>query len=247
MAISKYNGKVISTFSKALDAPDKFENTHKHSLKVLINGEETFVNFGANKMDAFMVEDDDGKWQVLGKDSDVVFKYTDREYNGKTYYDAKKSDLVVMELVVGEKYKPKAPEAAPAAAQAATAGGKKPYVDNSVGMGIGLATNNSFNLFNEGKISETDIPVAIYNIYTLAEAAKALAAAGKLEELSAYSFSLLGAPVAAEKPVQAPAKAAPAAKKPAKAKEPVKAAPEPDNEDPGFAEDDDNLDQDVPF
>lgn len=99
----KYSGKVVKVFSKALDKPDNYENTHRHSLELEDLG---WVAFGSSKQDSFIVKDDNGKWKVLGAGSEVVFKYTE---NGQ-YKNAKKSDLVVMELVEGTKFEPQKPQ-----------------------------------------------------------------------------------------------------------------------------------------
>ena len=108
------------------------------------------------------------------------------------------------------------------------AGGKKPFVDNSVGMGIGAALNNATQLFIGGKIKESEIPVAMANLYELSEAMKKAATEDTLQATaSEYSFSLSGS----------------AEKKPAAKKAPAKAAakkapePEPEGDEEDFDDD----------
>lgn len=110
---------------------------------------------------------------------------------------------------------------------------KKPFVDNSVGMGIGAALNNAIQLFIGGKVGETEIPVVMANLYELSEAMKQAATADTLQAVaSEYSFSLTG--VTQDEPApKAPAKK-PAAKK----------AEQPEPEPPVDGED---FDDDIPF
>lgn len=99
-------------------------------------------------------------------------------------------------------------------------GGKKPFVDNSVGMGIGAALNNAIQLFIGGKVKEAEIPVVMANLYELSEAMKQAATADTLQAAaSEYSFSLTGS-VQNEPAPKAPAKK-PAAKKSTQPPEPV--------------------------
>lgn len=113
-------------------------------------------------------------------------------------------------------------------------GGKKPFVDNSVGMGIGAALNNAVQLLISGKIKETEVPSVLANLYTLSEAMKQAATAGTLEDsANEYQFSL-----STEK--KAPAKK-PAAKKAAKKE------PEPEPEEEGDDDGEQDFDDDIPF
>lgn len=108
-------------------------------------------------------------------------------------------------------------------------GGKKPFVDNSVGMGIGAALNNATQLFIGGKIKEADIPVAMANLYELSEAMKKAATEDTLQATaSEYSFSLSGATEKKPAAKKAPAKAA------------AKKAPEPEG-------DEEEFDDGIPF
>lgn len=114
-------------------------------------------------------------------------------------------------------------------------GSKKPFVDNSVGMGIGAALNNAIQLFIGGKVKEAEIPVVMANLYELSEAMKQAATADTLQAVaSEYSFSLTGA-VQDEPTPKAPAKK-PAAKK----------AEQPEPE-PTYDGGEDFDDSDIPF
>lgn len=107
---------------------------------------------------------------------------------------------------------------------------KKPFVDNSVGMGIGAALNNAIQLFIGGKVKEAEIPAVMANLYELSEAMKQAATADTLQAVaSEYSFSLTGAAQ------DEPAPKAPA-KKPA-TKKATQPPPEPTVNDDWFDDD----------
>lgn len=108
-------------------------------------------------------------------------------------------------------------------------GGKKPFVDNSVGMGIGAALNNAVQLLIGGKIKENEIPTVISNLYLMSEEAKKAATDGSLEDFVANTqFSLTGSN-------EAPAKAKQTAKKAPAKKAPKQAEPEEEEDnDPPF-------------
>lgn len=68
-------------------------------------------------------------------------------------------------------------------------GGK--FVDNSIGMGVGAALNNAVQLLIHGRITESQIPTVIANLYTLSESAKAAISANNIQQfVQATQFSL---------------------------------------------------------
>lgn len=76
-----------------LDTPDKFQNTHKASLKI---GDD-WVNVSAFKSnrDNLTYQEKDKTWIEVTKGCEVKFAVSAREWNGKTYYEVKKSGLKV--------------------------------------------------------------------------------------------------------------------------------------------------------
>ena len=76
-----------------LDTPDKFQNTHKASLKI---GDD-WVNVSAFKSnrDNLTYQEKDKTWVEVTKGCEVKFVVSAREWNGKTYYEVKKYGLKV--------------------------------------------------------------------------------------------------------------------------------------------------------
>ena len=76
-----------------LDTPDKFQNTHKASLKI---GDD-WVNVSAFKSnrDNLTYQEKDKTWIEVTKGCEVKFVVKATEYKGKTYYEVKKSGLKV--------------------------------------------------------------------------------------------------------------------------------------------------------
>ena len=76
-----------------LDTPDKFQNTHKASLKI----SDDWVNVSAFKSnrDNLTYQEKDKTWVEVTKGCEVKFVVSAREWNGKTYYEVKKSGLKV--------------------------------------------------------------------------------------------------------------------------------------------------------
>jgi len=72
-----------------LETPDKFQNTHKASLKI---GDD-WVNVSAFKSnrDNLTYQEKDKTWVEVTKGCEVKFVVSAREWNGKTYYEVKKS------------------------------------------------------------------------------------------------------------------------------------------------------------
>lgn len=182
-----------------------------------------------NKFGFYMIniKGDDNQWHNdigLGqKQPPQAFGKGDRisiQYDKDNYKNAVKGSLKVLPKESGGK-----PQGGSAGYQN-KAGGKKPFVDNTVGMGIGAALNNATQLFIGGKIKESEIPVAMANLYELSEAMKQAATADTLQATaSEYSFSLSGSSAKQSTAKKAPAKAA------------AKKAPEPEEEE----------DSDIPF
>ena len=108
MAKKVFTGKVAGVFTKKMDEPDQWDNTHKHAVIVRLNeddAKDTFIWFdNANKHDALLVQDEDENWAILGKGSEIILPY---ENPVGTMLTAKKSALVVVDLVLGEKWEPK--------------------------------------------------------------------------------------------------------------------------------------------
>lgn len=94
MALQKAQGKIEQIFIKALPTPDKYENTHRASIK-LDDGE--WYQMGSLKKPSFDVQDDDGKWKALGEGSEVLIKY---EQNGD-WRNSNRSKMTVLEFVEG--------------------------------------------------------------------------------------------------------------------------------------------------
>lgn len=104
MALKKIQGKIAKAGAYPLKAPKtvKFGNeektfTHRHTIQ-METGE--WIGFGESDLADFVVKDDNDKWAVLGTGSEVLIKY---EENGD-FKNAKKANLVVLDLVVGEKF-----------------------------------------------------------------------------------------------------------------------------------------------
>ena len=95
MALQKAQGKIEQIFIKALPTPDKYENTHRASIK-LDDGE--WYQMGSLKKPSFDVQDDDGKWKALGEGSEVLIKY---EQNGD-WRNSNRSKMTVLEFVEGD-------------------------------------------------------------------------------------------------------------------------------------------------
>lgn len=76
-----------------LETPDKFQNTNKASLKI---GDD-WVNVSAFKSnrDNLTYQEKDKTWVEVTKGCEVKFVVSAREWNGKTYYEVKKSGLKV--------------------------------------------------------------------------------------------------------------------------------------------------------
>lgn len=209
--MAKFIGKVVKVFSKPLSEKElaqpnniKYGSSHKHSLQVEINGELKWVGFGSNKMESFMVQDDSDQWVTLGIGSEVVFKYTE---NGD-FLNASKSDLVVMDLVVGEKYV--APSQA--APKPTTAGGPAQKVDwdaNQKRITFGMCFNNACNQLGSSYNPEV-LRERVVELYALAQEGSLLATK---DNLASWGSAKEETPVSTAKASAKP-KPSTAAKKP---------------------------------
>lgn len=130
--MEKYTGKVEAISVKKMDKPDKFENTHRASIKM---DDGNWYSLGSMKSDTLTVEDDDGKWRSLGTGSQILIKY---EMNGE-YRNSKRSQITVIDLVDGGG------SSRPAAKQEAQKpGGSAPTMtSNLAGIEAGHAINNA--------------------------------------------------------------------------------------------------------
>lgn len=104
MSLKKIQGTIAKAGAYPLKAPKTvtFNGkektlTHRHTIQ-MDTGE--WIGFGESHLDSFLVKDDDDNFQVLGKGSEVLIKYTE---NGD-FKNAKKGNLVVLDLVKGEKF-----------------------------------------------------------------------------------------------------------------------------------------------
>ena len=109
----------------------KITNTHRLSLK--LQDEDSWFSFGETESDGFFVKDDDGKYQVLGPGSEILIKY---QQNGE-FRNAKKSDITVLNFVVGEKYE-KGSQGSSSSAGSSRGNSK------SSGSGTGSTASSSF-------------------------------------------------------------------------------------------------------
>lgn len=153
-----FRGKILKAGAYRLNeeerANDKYDNTHRYSIQV---GENDYISMGKGKMDNFMVKDDDEKWQVLGKGSEVKVVYTEREgKNGKVFKNSGKSKLTVIDLVPGERFERKEGN------KGKTGGGS--YSKDNVGMQTGHAVNGACALDGYKKVPSVETAVAIHEV-----------------------------------------------------------------------------------
>ena len=104
MALKKIQGKIAKAGAYPLkEEKTKVFNgktktfTHRHTIQ-MESGE--WIGFGESHLEDFMVEDDDGKWKILGAGSEVLIKYEEKG----DFKNAKKGGLTILDLVVGEKF-----------------------------------------------------------------------------------------------------------------------------------------------
>jgi hypothetical protein len=162
MAMMKIQGKIAKAGAYPLKV-NKTVNfkgvdkifTHRHTIQ-MESGE--WIGFGESHLDNFLVKDDDDKFQVLGEGSEVLIKY---ELNGE-FRNAKKTNLVVLELVVGTKFQaPQSQQASQGQAQQpqSAPASKVAFVNPAeVGQCLNLAVEvmklNAEDLLNDAKVTE---------------------------------------------------------------------------------------------
>lgn len=125
-----------------------------------------------------------GKATICAKGDDVEVTVEETDYGLKMVRNGLKK--------VGRVSNDRPKARALSAGGGEASGGKRPYVDNTIGMGVGAAVNNAVALYNNGKITEAQLPSAVANLYKLSEYAKKLATDGeldKLHEISTFTFT----------------------------------------------------------
>lgn len=139
-----------------LDTPDKFQNTHKASLKI----GDAWVNVSAFKSnrDNLTYQEKDKTWVEVTKGCEVKFVVKATEYKGKTYYEVKKSGLKVTkkatENASGEATSNSKPQS-----NATTQGNAK---EAQTGSNSAKTTNGSTKTFKVyGTIKSIDEGVAV--------------------------------------------------------------------------------------
>lgn len=108
------SGSIQQIQARALDAPDQYDNTHKLALKI----NDTYYDFGGAKGERFSVKKGQN-WVDLDVGDEVEFQYTTRDYNGKTYFNAKRSQVTL--VAKGSGKAPEAPTPKPATGAASHA------------------------------------------------------------------------------------------------------------------------------
>ena len=151
MALQKAQGKIEQIFIKALPTPDKYENTHRASIK-LDDGE--WYQMGSLKKPSFDVQDDDGKWKALGEGSEVLIKY---EQNGD-WKNSNRSKMTVLEFVEGDST-PKTSSASTGFSGSSSGGGVDwarkdagAAASASIDKAIALLSTGNFGDWAEGDI-----------------------------------------------------------------------------------------------
>lgn len=229
-----FKGEIIRLHHKETP-PDRFDNTFKNSMQVrLESGEEVWVDLGAKKKPG-LTQKRGEKWVEVGAGSKIAVVVESREYNGKTYYNAKSGDVKVMELVSPEA-SPSGPtrnsssgspgsQTATASSSPARSGGTGPdWAAKDAGAAASASIDKALAYFAiDGTLPTNDILLD-----------KARAMQFLVKTLAAEIQG--GGAVKQEAPAKPAAKEAPAAtRKPA-----AKKAPEPEPEDSW-------VDDDIPF
>ena len=142
-----------------LETPDKFQNTHKASLKI---GDD-WVNVSAFKSnrDNLTYQEKDKTWVEVTKGCEVKFVVSAREWKGKTYYEVKKSGLKVTkkapENTSGEATSNSKPQG-----NATTQGSNKEAQTSSNSVKTASSTNGSAKTFKVyGTIKSIEEGVAV--------------------------------------------------------------------------------------
>lgn len=157
MANKKVMGVIEQLSFKPLAETDQYGNNFRRSMKV--NGE--WYSFGSCKQDKWNVKQG-MDFKVLGVGSEVVFPATSREYQGKTYWDAKAGSMAILEFIEASNEAPK-PQAKSAAKNASnsTSGASGSYKKDFSGVRVGHCINAAMNLLRDKATEEQLIETAI--------------------------------------------------------------------------------------
>ena len=166
MATKKIMGLVEQLNFKPLAETDQYGNNFRRSMKV--NGE--WYSFGSCKQDKWNVKQG-MDFKVLGVGSEVVFPATSREYNGKTYWDAKAGSMAILEFVEASNEAPK-PQAKPAA-QNASSGSIGGYKKDFSGVQTGHALNAAMNLLKNKVKNDQELIDTAKAVHDVSEKIKA--------------------------------------------------------------------------
>lgn len=147
---------IISRVSIKDTTPDNYGNDKLKSFQ--IEGDEKWYGLGKSKGDTINVKKGKDYVPVVVGD-EIEFFYEESEYNGKTYYNAKSSQIKLVAKGTGQaqaaaKSAPKPAASAPArsANTGGSSGAKPPY---EAGIKVGHAINNAVQLVcaEEGPIT----------------------------------------------------------------------------------------------
>lgn len=92
--ITIVSGVIETVKITKLKAPDAYKNTHKASLKI----EDDWINVGAYKstIDSLTTQDPNKNWVEVKEGQTVKFAVSPRVYQGKTYYDVKRTNIKIV-------------------------------------------------------------------------------------------------------------------------------------------------------
>lgn len=92
--ITIVSGVIETVKITKLKAPDAYKNTHKASLKI---GDD-WINVGAYKstVDSLTTQDTNKNWVEVKEGQTVKFAVAPRVYQGKTYYDVKRTNIKIV-------------------------------------------------------------------------------------------------------------------------------------------------------
>lgn len=92
--ITIVSGVIETVKITKLKTPDVYKNTHKASLKI----EDDWINVGAYKstVDSLTTQDANKNWVEVKEGQAVKFAVSPRVYQGKTYYDVKRTNIKIV-------------------------------------------------------------------------------------------------------------------------------------------------------
>lgn len=92
--ITIVSGVIETVKITKLKAPDAYKNTHKASLKI----GDHWINVGAYKstVDSLTTQDANKNWIEVKEGQAVKFAVSPRVYQGKTYYDVKRTNIKIV-------------------------------------------------------------------------------------------------------------------------------------------------------